>query len=91
VVLPLVQDDDRVLSTPSPTAVVTSMGDSSVNMALRFYINDPSQELPVRWEYTEKVREALRTADIEIPFPHRQLFLDEAKGLDGLPRWNDAG
>ena len=91
VVLPLVEDDDRVLPVPNPTVVVTSMADSSVNMVLRFYITDPSQELAVRWEYTEKVREALREADIEIPFPHRQLFLDEAKGLQELPPWRDAG
>ena len=84
-VLPLVKDDDRVFSEPSPTVVVTSMSDSSVDMAFRFYIRDPSQEVPVRWEYTEKVREALREADIEIPFPHRQLFLDEAKALENTP------
>ena len=81
--LPLTEDDDRVLSEPSPTVVVTSMSDSSVDLAFRFYIRDPSQEVPIRWEYTEKVREALREADIEIPFPHRQLFLDEAKAFEG--------
>ena len=90
VVLPLLEDDDRVLSTPDPTVVVTAMADSSVNMVLRFYITDPSQELAVRWEYTEKVREALREADIEIPFPHRQLFLDEAKGLKELEDWRSS-
>jgi small conductance mechanosensitive channel len=52
-------------------------------MLLRFYLRDPSQEVPMRWEYTEKVRETLREAGIEIPFPHRQLFLDEAKALQG--------
>jgi len=83
VLLSLPEDDDRIFSEPSPTVVVTSMNDSSVDMALRFYIRDPSQEVPIRWEYTEKVREALREADIEIPFPHRQLFLDEAKALQG--------
>jgi len=81
--LPLFEGDDRVLSEPSPTVVVTEMADSSVNLALRFYTRDPSQEVPLRWEYTEKVRETLREADIEIPFPHRQLFLDEAKALQG--------
>jgi small conductance mechanosensitive channel len=81
--LPLFEGDDRVLSEPAPTVVVTEMADSSVNMALRFYTRDPSQEVPLRWEYTEKVRETLREADIEIPFPHRQLFLDEAKALRG--------
>lgn len=83
VLLPLVDGDDRILSSPSPSVVVTEMSDSSVDMILRFYISDPSKEVPVRWEYTEKVREALREADIEIPFPHRQLFLDEAKAFQG--------
>lgn len=83
VLLPLTDDDDRIFSEPSPSVVVTAMNDSSVDMVLRFYIRDPSQEVPIRWEYTEKVREALREADIEIPFPHQQLFLDEAKAFDG--------
>ncbi len=83
VLLPIVEDDDRILSEPSPAAVVTEMDDSSVNMSLRFYIRDPSQEVSMRWEYTEKVRETLREADIEIPFPHRQLFLDGAKAFEG--------
>jgi len=95
VLLPLTDDDDRVLPEPSPSVVVTGMNDSSVDMALRFYIRDPSQEVPIRWEYTEKVREALREADIEIPFPHRQLFLDEAKAFEGTellsPVQNDNG
>lgn len=82
-VLPLTDGDDRILSEPSPSVVVTEMSDSSVNMIFRFYLRDPNQEVPMRWEYTEKVREALRDADIEIPFPHRQLFLDEAKAFEG--------
>jgi small conductance mechanosensitive channel len=81
--LPIVEDDDRILSEPSPTVAVTDMSDSSVDMTFRFYIRNPDQEVPMRWEYTEKVRETLRDADIEIPFPHRQLFLDEAKALQG--------
>ena len=81
VVLATLEGDDRILSTPDPTVVVTEMADSSVNMSMRFYIRDPSKEVPIRWEYVEKVREALREADIEIPFPHQQLFLDEADGL----------
>lgn len=85
VLLPLVEEDDRILSEPAPSVIVTEMSDSSVDMSFRFYLRDASQEVPVRWEYTEKVREALRDADIEIPFPHRQLFLDEAKALEGTP------
>jgi len=85
VLLPIVEDDDRVLSRPDPSVIVTGMGDSSVNMKLRFYIRDASDELGVRWDYTEKVRETLREADIEIPFPHLQLFVDEAKAFADAP------
>jgi small conductance mechanosensitive channel len=50
-------------------------------MVARFYIADPALEVPIRFEYVEKVREALRDADIEIPFPHLQLYIDGAEGL----------
>jgi small conductance mechanosensitive channel len=85
VLVGLPEGDERILATPEPSVVVTALADSSVNMALRFYLRDPKQEIPVRWEYTEKVREALREADIEIPFPHLQLFIDEAKAFADAP------
>ncbi|WP_245846183.1 mechanosensitive ion channel family protein [Longibacter salinarum] len=87
-VLPILEDDDRILTRPEPSVVVTGMADSAVTMTLRFFIREPSEEVPMRWEYTEKVREALREADIEIPFPHRQLFLDEARGLHDSTLFN---
>ena len=85
VLLPIVEGDDRILPRPEPSVIVTEMADSSVNMKLRFYIRDASEELAVRWAYNEKVREALREADIEIPFPHLQLFIDEAKAFADAP------
>ena len=50
-------------------------------MSLRVYIKNPKLEVPVRFEYTEKVFNALGEAGIEIPFPHLQLFIDEAKAF----------
>ena len=58
---------------------------SSVNLSLRLYLRNPKLEMPMRYEYVEKIREALRQADIEIPFPHLQLFIDEAKAFEGTP------
>ncbi len=91
VLLPLVEGDDRILARPEPTVIVTEMAASSVNMKLRFYIRDAGAELAVRWDYTEKVREALREADIEIPFPHLQLFVDEAKAFADAPFMHPQG
>jgi len=82
VILKLIEGDDRILDSPEPTVAVIELGDSSVNMRLRFFILDSGTEVPIRSEYTEKVFYALREADIEIPFPHLQLFVDDVLGLD---------
>lgn len=82
VALQTTEGDDRLHPDYPPTVVVTKMNDSSVDMELRLYLRNPKLEVPVRFEYLEKVREALREADIEIPFPHLQLFVDEAKAFD---------
>ncbi|MEM1117757.1 MAG: mechanosensitive ion channel family protein [Bacteroidota bacterium] len=82
-VLATTEADRRLHPDYPPDVVVTDLGDSSVNMVLRLYLRDPKLEVPIRLEYQEKVFEALRAADIEIPFPHLQLFIDEAKAFEG--------
>ena len=82
-VLATTEGDERLHPDFPPQAVVTDLGDSSVNMALRIHLKDPSLEVPVQLEYQERVFEALRAAGIEIPFPHLQLFIDEAKAFEG--------
>ncbi len=84
VVLKTAEGDPRLRADFPPSVVVTNLNDSSVDMVLYVYPKDPKKEVPIRFEYIERVREALRRADIEIPFPHRQLFIDEAKGLENL-------
>lgn len=84
VVVELPGGDERIASSPEPRVVVTELGDSSVNMELHLHVLDPGDAVPVRFDYTEKVRKALGAADIEIPFPHLQLFVDGAEGLRGL-------
>lgn len=82
VVLKLVDGDERLHPDYKAEVAVTELGDSSVNMVLRLFLMNPKLEVPVKLEYIEKIREALREADIEIPFPHLQLFIDEAKALE---------
>ena len=91
VVLGTVEGDDRLEETPAPDVVVTTLNNSSVDMLLRVHVRDASLSAPLRFEYTEKIRKALGTADIEIPFPHLQVFIDEAKGLEGLRLGRDGG
>ncbi len=82
VVLKLTENDERIDFERPPDVVVTGLNNSSVDMILRFHIKDSGLAMPISREYLEKIREALREADIEIPFPHLQLFVDEAKALE---------
>lgn len=85
-VMALVDDsDDRLESDREHRVVVTALGDSSVDMELRLFVADAGDQAAVRLAYTEKIRKALREADIEIPFPHLQLFFDAAEALERTP------
>ncbi len=81
VVLALTEGDNRLHPDYAPTVVVTNLADSSVNMELRVHLRDAKLEVPIRFDYQEKVFDALREAGIEIPFPHLQLFVDGAKAF----------
>ncbi len=82
VVLGLTRGDERLHPDFPPAVVVTGLNDSSVDMQLRVFLADAGRENEVRVDYIERIREALRAADIEIPYPHLQLFVDGAKALE---------
>ncbi len=86
VMLSTLEGDERILDDPAPRVIVTDLGDSSVNLQLRFWTEDPLDKFSLQWEYTEKCKKALDAAGIEIPFPHLQLFLERTEGLSELAR-----
>ena len=86
IILSTIDGDQRILNDPAPQVVVTDLGDSSVNMQLRFWIQDPLYKFSLLFEYTEKCKKALDAAGIEIPFPHLQLFLERSEGLADLAK-----
>lgn len=89
VLLPLAEQDERIAQDPPPHVVVMKLNDSGVDMELRFFLPDPSREVPMRSEYLETVHRALRQAGIEIPFPQLDVFLkptdDAADAVETIP------
>ncbi|MFF7705725.1 mechanosensitive ion channel domain-containing protein [Pseudomonas sp. NPDC007930] len=62
--------DPRVLQDPAPEAVVTTLGDSSITLQLRLWVN--SGDLGgITNRLNLEVRDRLREAGIDIPFPQR--------------------
>ena len=86
VILVTIKDDKRILATPEPTVIVAGLGDSSINLQLRFWTQDPLMQYSLQWEYTERCKRALDDAGIEIPFPHSQIFIERSSGLMELTK-----
>ena len=72
----------RVVSKPTPVCHVVGFGDSSIDFILRFWIKDPTGGLTnVRGAVFLALWDALKVAEIEIPYPRRDLrLLPEFKG-----------
>jgi len=75
--LNIVKNDDRLLKNPAPEVVVTEIADSSINLELMVWLKDSRLEIPVGYDLRQKVKLALDEEKIQIPFPHRQLFIDD--------------
>ncbi len=59
--------------------VTESLGGSSVNLLVRVWIDDMSEEKPVFFRTLEACKLALDEAGIQIPYPHLQLFVDNVE------------
>lgn len=66
--------DDRILDQPPPVMLVVELGESSVDIAVRSWVNsgDYSQ---VRSDLLEHIKRALEAAGLSIPYPQRDLHI----------------
>lgn len=70
ILLDICANDSRILKDPVPEVYVDSLGDSSVNLTLRFWApNDVFW--PARFHLIEQSKIRFDEAGIEIPFPQR--------------------
>lgn len=68
------QKDGRVLAEPALQVLVTDLGDSSVNLAVRFW-TQAGDYWPSKFDMVRAVKERLDAEGIEIPFPQRVVHL----------------
>lgn len=75
-------DINRVLKQPAPVCQLRDFGDSSVNLELRFWIEDPADGIKnVESAVNLNIWKLFRANNIEIPFPQRVVHLQ----TDGPP------
>ena len=70
VLLDLAKNDPRVHKDPAPQAVVSTLGDSSITVSLRIWVNT-ADYWDVMFMLNEHARDRLKEEGIDIPFPQR--------------------
>lgn len=70
----LVTGDPRVLADPEPMVVVSNLGDSSVDLLVRFWCN-AGDYWPLKFDLTKAIKEKLDSAGINIPYPQTEVHM----------------
>ena len=74
----IVKADDRVLADPAPVVAVLELADSSVNFAVRPWVNS-SDYWGVYFDLHEQVKLRFDEAGISIPYPQQDVHMHEVK------------
>jgi len=72
----LVASDSRILKDPAPTIAVLELGDSSVNLACRPWVNT-ADYWAVRFDLLEQTKKSFDEQGITIPFPQRDVHMHQ--------------
>ena len=70
----VVESDQRVLAEPAMTIAVSNLGESSVDIIVRPWVNS-ADYWGVYWDLTEAIKKRLDQEGINIPFPQRDVHL----------------
>jgi small-conductance mechanosensitive channel len=80
----------RVLKEPAPVCLLLGFGDSSVELELRIWIQDPRNGVHnVKSEVLLLVWDKFHAAGIEIPYPQRDLHLKTPMEIEVVTRQTD--
>jgi len=70
----VLKQNQRVLKVPAPVVVVSLLADSSIQIAVRPWVNVPDYG-PAGGEVNKAIVEEFRARNISIPFPQREVRL----------------
>ena len=78
IIMAIMDADERILKDPAPGIAVAELGDNSVNMNVRPWVNT-ADYWSVRPDLLENVKIKFDEAGISIPYPQRDVHLHEVK------------
>jgi len=69
------ENHEGIMDDPGPSVRLIELGDSSVGLQSRIWIDDPSRSdfVKIRGEYVQAVKQRFDEEDINIPYPNRTI------------------
>jgi small-conductance mechanosensitive channel len=68
---------DDILQEPGPQVLFLNMGDFSLNMCGRVWVDNYGEQFAKKLEMTELIYNTLKKSGIEIPFPTRTVYMKQ--------------
>ncbi|MBX0324661.1 mechanosensitive ion channel family protein [Halomicroarcula sp. F13] len=87
IILEEAEKHEGILEDPAPSVRLVELGDSSVGLQSRIWIDNPSRSdfVKARGEYVQSVKERFDEEDINIPYPNRTIGGGlELAGMDSV-------
>lgn len=76
----IANENPNILKTPEPSVEFADFGASSLDFVIRAFLADIGNGLTVRNELRIAIYERFKAENIEIPFPHREVFVRNVEG-----------
>lgn len=70
-----IEKESRAKSDPAPVIEVDNLGDSSVDIICRVWV-DGSDYFPVKWTLIKAVKERFDAEGVSFPFPSRSIYME---------------
>jgi small conductance mechanosensitive channel len=78
IIMSVIEADERILADPEPGVAVSELGDSSVNLNVRPWVNSEDY-WPVRADLLETIKVRFDEVGISIPYPQQDVHMHEVK------------
>ncbi len=70
----LMKSNEKILTDPAPEVLVSELADNSVNLTLRFWVENTCY-WEVYWQIKSQLKNVIENAGLNIPFPQRVITL----------------
>ncbi len=89
ILLDIVNSTEGVAKEPKPYVIIKNLGESSIDMELRFWIEHAKYRRTIASTVYKRILKEFKLAGIEIPYPKREIYVKELKMSNDYEKQGD--